>query len=56
MDGMIPNDGERFVREFRTNAARLAASGIDFAEHDACGVGFVADLHGRASRSRAYFT
>ena len=51
MDGTFPEDGPRFVRAFQANAARLAAAGIDLAEHDACGVGLVAALDGKPSRA-----
>ena len=42
--------GERFVAEYLDNAARLEAAGIDLTAHDACGVGLVAALDGRARR------
>src|SRR6185437_1155288 len=42
-----------FAEEFRRNAAHLAAAGLydPAEEHDACGVGFVAALDGRARRA-----
>src|SRR6185437_4527562 len=44
--------GERFLAEYRANAARLAAAGLydPGEEHDACGVGFVAALDGKPRR------
>ncbi len=46
------NEGERFVAEWRANADVLRAAGAwdESAEHDACGVGFVAALDGKPSR------
>ena len=44
------NEGERFVAEYRANAERLEAAGIDLTEHDACGVGIVTTLDGKARR------
>ncbi len=46
------NAGELFVREYVDNAARLEASGVwsPAAEHDACGVGFVAAIDGKPRR------
>ena len=49
MDGMIEN-GTAFAQSYRENAARLAAAGVDLAEHDACGVGLVAALDGKPRR------
>jgi glutamate synthase (NADPH/NADH) large chain len=42
-----------FTEEFRRNAARLEAAGLydPAAEHDACGVGFVASLDGKPRRA-----
>ncbi len=42
--------GERFVAEYRENAAKLEKAGIDLTEHDACGVGLVAALDGKPRR------
>jgi glutamate synthase (NADPH/NADH) large chain len=41
---------EQFVAEYLKNAATLEAAGIDTAPHDACGVGLVAALDGKARR------
>ena len=32
------NEGERYVAEYRANAARLEAAGVDLTEHDAPGI------------------
>src|SRR5690606_31233387 len=47
-----PDPGAAFVRDYRANAARLAAAqAYDPAdEHDACGVGLIASLDGRPRR------
>ena len=42
--------GHVFVREWHENAARLAGTYAASQEHDACGVGLVAALDGRARR------
>ena len=42
--------GHDFVRDWHANAARLAATYNPSQEHDACGVGLVAALDGRARR------
>jgi glutamate synthase (NADPH) large chain len=47
---MTQNPGETFVAEYLDNAARLEAAGLDLTPHDACGVGLVAALDGRARR------
>jgi glutamate synthase (NADPH/NADH) large chain len=39
-----------YVAEYQANAAILEAAGIDITGHDACGVGLVAALDGRARR------
>ena len=51
MDGMIGDGGERYVRDWHANAARLTDGGVDLTEHDACGVGLVAALDGKPSRA-----
>ncbi|MCU0987843.1 MAG: glutamate synthase large subunit, partial [Acetobacteraceae bacterium] len=53
MDGMIPErneGGADFVAAHEANAATLRAAEIDLTEHDACGVGVVVALDGKASR------
>ena len=47
---MSRNHGEQFVAEYLENKARLESAGIDTTEHDACGVGLVATLDGKARR------
>jgi glutamate synthase (NADPH/NADH) large chain len=42
--------GQAFVQGFQDNTNRLAEAHIDLTEHDACGVGLVAALDGKASR------
>ena len=44
------NQGERFVAEYKANAARLEQAGIDLTEHDACGVGIITTLDGKPRR------
>jgi glutamate synthase (NADPH/NADH) large chain len=46
------NEGERFVEEFRANAAHLEAEGLydPAQEHDACGVGLVCAIDGKPRR------
>jgi glutamate synthase (NADPH/NADH) large chain len=39
-----------YVAHYRANAAILDAAGVDLSGHDACGVGLVASLDGRARR------
>ncbi|MBI2235430.1 MAG: glutamate synthase large subunit, partial [Magnetospirillum sp.] len=39
-----------YVADYRANAAILEAAGVDLSGHDACGVGLVAALDGRARR------
>ena len=50
---MKGNDGQRFVDEFRANAAHLERAGAydPAQEHDACGVGFVAAIDGQPRRT-----
>ena len=47
---MTLETGAEFVANHRTNLATLADAHIDTTEHDACGVGLVAALDGRARR------
>lgn len=44
---------EQFIRDFKRNAAHLAAEGMydPAEEHDACGVGFVAAIDGKPTRA-----
>ncbi|HSE77270.1 MAG TPA: glutamate synthase large subunit [Alphaproteobacteria bacterium] len=53
MTNRTESAGERFVRDYVANAARLETAGawspVD--ERDACGVGFVASIDGRPSRA-----
>ena len=42
--------GNQFVAEYLANEKILNAAGIDTTPHDACGVGLVASLDGKASR------
>ncbi|CAA7622908.1 glutamate synthase, large subunit [Candidatus Terasakiella magnetica] len=50
MTDIIRTKGEIFAAEYRANQEILEAAGIDTAPHDACGVGMVAALDGRARR------
>ena len=45
--------GEAFARNYRNNAAKLAADGLydPAEEHDACGVGLVASIDGKPRRA-----
>ena len=47
---MNPETGPEFAAAYQANLGTLAAAHIDTTEHDACGVGLVAALDGRASR------
>ncbi|MFZ4408053.1 MAG: glutamate synthase large subunit, partial [Paracraurococcus sp.] len=47
---MESESGAAFVESFLANQARLEAAGVDTMEHDACGVGLVASLDGKAHR------
>ncbi|MCS6854895.1 MAG: glutamate synthase-related protein, partial [Elioraea sp.] len=51
MDGLLCDNAERFVSEWRDNAERLAAAGIDLTERDSCGVGLIAAIDGKPSRA-----
>jgi len=48
---MTNETGAQFVERYTSNAALLNEAGIDTTEHDACGVGLVAALDGKASRA-----
>ncbi|MDX1541990.1 MAG: glutamate synthase large subunit, partial [Geminicoccaceae bacterium] len=52
MNDPIIESGAAFVRRFEQDAGRLAQGGLydPALEHDACGVGFVAEINGRPSR------
>ncbi|HEX6141484.1 MAG TPA: hypothetical protein VFZ01_02105, partial [Geminicoccaceae bacterium] len=52
MTGPTMESADAFVRSFRAESGRLAAEGLydPALEHDACGVGFVAEIDGRPSR------
>ena len=50
MDGRIRETGDQFISAWADNATRLAHAGIDFAEHDSCGVGLIAAIDGKPSR------
>ncbi len=52
MVGARTSAGQRFVDEYRANAAHLSRHGLydPSQEHDACGVGFVAAIDGRPRR------
>ena len=47
---MTHESGAEFAANYTANLATLADAHIDTTEHDACGVGLVAALNGRASR------
>ena len=49
MDNGMEN-GTEFAARYAANRALLEQAGIDATEHDACGVGLVAALDGKASR------
>jgi len=40
-----------YIQNYEANAALLNEAGIDTTEHDACGVGLVASLNGKATRA-----
>jgi len=48
---MIDETGPEFTAAYQANLATLADAHIETTEHDACGVGLVAALDGRASRA-----
>ncbi len=52
MDGRTPNQPEDYVSQYRREAAALERDGLYRAsdEHDACGVGLIAALDGKARR------
>ncbi|HLI10903.1 MAG TPA: glutamate synthase large subunit [Alphaproteobacteria bacterium] len=52
MDRTRPEDGQRFIEDYRRNAAHLEGHGLydPRDEHDACGVGLVAAIDGKPRR------